>query len=422
MYSHSDDLFTDSDDYFDDTNESLCIELSSTRLQDIRNADRFQLLERRVNDLEEIVRKQHADLSEKDASYKVLRAQLKQLKDIKDRRIDDLARTVLKLQEKHHQLDAQIKVKNANLAQYQGKLNLLSEIINTSLPSVEDLVSNLRKLTLDTDDLDEHSQLDEEEDEQAVAPHDETADSIFETLTSASHLIAMRETCDSGHPSSASDSYNVPEDYEFISKHGLPSDVHSFMRPQIPTVVYEVNVECGERSPVKLNTPRDASPLMSKHVTGRDMPSSLEQRFNLPSPQKHFAPITSVLPTEEFSLSSQTAFAESEVEDIKDNQSSTLILPAIANAQCLSTFSFRIDDESNKRDCVLESRGNIHDDKNDKYDQSAVESATNEDEPPPPAPPPTTNPGNSNLPSIHIPKRFLPLLANRYNQSYQYPA
>lgn len=382
MYSPLDDFLADHDYYYDRSS----LGYSASRLREVREAsERLQLLNRQVTDLEDIIRKQGAALSEKDAGHKILRSQLRELKEIKERQIRELSNAVQQLEERNQELDQEVKEKSENLEECQRKLLFLDKFLTASIPSFENLISNLKKFTLSNGNLGSNE------------PSSDLTDPIFASLTTGQITL---EACDSGHPSSASDSYNnVLDDYE-SNKRKLPSDVHSLIRSAAAGALEQAELDRSRASSKvhRVRVHRKNSERTSDGI------ASLVNEMVTGSPKHSCTTAFSLLSTPNLSPTYTPPVVRRHL-----NQPSKLILPDPVSSSYLSDVTSYSYTTAARTENELELMMNLSDEETD------VQTRTAEDEPPPPAPPPTTNPGNNNLPSIQAPRRFLPSLTNRYN-------
>lgn len=392
MYSPYDDLLGESDLYFGDTgNYSSSSSSSLSRVREVREAgERLHLLSRQVSDLEDIIRKQGAALSEKDAGHKVLRSQLKELKEMKERQIRELASVVKRLEEKNHQLDLQVKEKDDSLNECRKKLVTLDRVVAHSIPSFEKLINSLKKFTLMSDSM------------ATTGRHDGLTDShLFATGLTIDQVTL--DTCDSGNPSSASDSYPVTgDDYDSI-KRRLSSDVASVIRSSISRSAVGGRESIADRSSVLSRVQR------SLGYSGKQFERASESLASLPtdlvsavSSPKHSTRLSSV--------DVSPAYTPTAVRR-RLHQPSKLLL---SNSSVTSNYtsdvpSYGYEDgkmnENNELQMLLMMA---------REEGRTATGKAIDDEPPEPAPPPTTNPGNDNLPCIQAPRRFLPSLNSRY--------
>ena len=148
MYSPLDDFLSESDYYY----ERPVVGYPASRLNDMReSAMKLQLLNRQVSKLEEIIRKQGAALSEKDAGHKILQSQLRELNIMKERQIRELSNTVRSLEKQNRDLDQAVKEKNEHLEVCQRRLNTLDKFLSSSIPSFERLLANFKSFAINND-------------------------------------------------------------------------------------------------------------------------------------------------------------------------------------------------------------------------------------------------------------------------------
>lgn len=148
MYSPLDDFLADHEYYY----ERPTVGYPASRLNEMREAGiKLQLLNRQVSKLEEIIRKQGAALSEKDAGHKILQSQLRELSAIKERQIRELSSTVKQLEKQNRDLDQAMKEKNQHLELCQRRLQSLDKFLTTSIPSFEKLIASFKQFAMNNE-------------------------------------------------------------------------------------------------------------------------------------------------------------------------------------------------------------------------------------------------------------------------------
>lgn len=215
-YLQDDDFYYQRKSYYSSHQHAPVSRLSSAK----ETSEQLQRLHRRVTDLEseqvtleEIIRKQGIAINEKEAGHRLLRSQLRELKDIRERQMKELSLTVSRLQtlqERNRSLDDELKRKSEGLDECQKRLILLDKLLATSLPAVEKLLSNLKRFSATNAEL---IKIQSKQKMQHATPnahsplHPDISVSNAATLNGTSAQF-VSENADSGHPSSASDSYN----------------------------------------------------------------------------------------------------------------------------------------------------------------------------------------------------------------------
>lgn len=135
---------------YQDSNLGSSITSTASRIA-IREAnDHLQILNQRVGDLEDIIRSQGSALSGKDIEF---RRQIQDLKECKERQISELSMVIAKLEGKNQELASEIQEKADHLNGCQQKLLMLDQILTTSLPSLEQLICNLKQFSLNNPDM-----------------------------------------------------------------------------------------------------------------------------------------------------------------------------------------------------------------------------------------------------------------------------
>ena len=486
MYSPEEDFLAEEDYFYHHRKPSSSMGYAahvSARLAAREASDHLQRLHRRVIDLEDVIRSQGIALSEKDAGHRLLKSQLRELRELKERQIRELNAAIAQLEDRNRDLDVEVKKKNEGLDDCQRKLLMLDKLCNSSLPAVEKFVANLKKLNAGNAARIKAMS----EDPVMIQSSASSVKNSSSTVVAKNQNHVSDHVSDSGHPSSASDSFNIDEASKNIS---------SLLDKDILDRVHHQNINISETPPRRPSSDLDPRAFRSGSFGGVTSSSSSSasprnpprnRRRNNSRPGGSVAPISSGLAMESFptdlpiipradiiksltgspghspsytppnarrNLTSsgmrtmQTnshAFAHesssSSSSHIRNGlHSDTLLLEELNNAHQLTSnvtlngtlgrnskapqVSPRIP-RSSPRDIPRSSPRdhsyissklssevgkilNFSDEEGD--DEHEVVTS----EPPPPAPPPSSNPGNTNLPSIQAPKRFLPMLSSRY--------
>ena len=387
MYSPYDDSWCESDLYFGDTGNYSSSSSSLSRLKEVREAgERLHLLTRQVSELEDIIRKQGAALSEKDALHKVLRCQSKELKDIKEKQIRELSSAVRRLEEKNQQLDLQVREKDDCLNECRKKLVSLDRVVTHSISSFEKLIQNLKKASL-MSEAEMHS------------GHDDFTDNEMFAAEFAIQQAAL-DACDSGNPSSASDSYPITSDELDSIKRRLSSDATCILRSSVSRSSAARDLD---RASVLSRVHRSLGYTGKQHLErSNDAVASFSSELTPVSSPKHVNRVSSA--------GVSGAFTGSAIRR-RIQQPSKLLLSTSSMASSFTCdvpsyglMEEKLPDQSELQMLLLMSRDADH----------TVPGKGEEDEPPEPAPPPTTNCSNDNLPCLQAPRRFLPLLDSRF--------
>lgn len=448
MYSPEDDYFPDEDFYYPrksySYSSSTGFSQASTGSRSLATAreanEHLQRLHRRVTDLEEIIRNQGIAINEKEAGHRLLRSQLRELKDIKERQVKELSLTVSKLQEKNRSLDDQIRRKSEGLDECHKRLILLDKLLSTSLPAVEKLVSNLRRFSVS------NTELVKEQQQQILTPvgttngknienkdlpvNNNSADisapskhSASSNQTLAQQCVVFPENTDSGHPSSASDSYNVAieeagspqikSSNDTIPDHGTVTDVRQTVR-EIQQAS-SPRKQRGSHPKVHRNNIRKSNPLLNDSIANeltfgkasaainnnaysghqQNQQQQLGSPYNTPPTSRREFKQQSYGETQQHKIIPMHSYNGSKYVDTSSLSGISRETPAENLASDIGTILNFSDGEGSDVEARVKSTNNT-------FDADA--------DPPAPAPPPSTNPGNYHLPSIQAPKRFLPLL------------
>lgn len=388
MYSPYDDPWFESDLYLGDTGNYPSSSSSSlSRLKEVREAgERLHFLTRQVSELEDIIREQGAALSEKDALHKVLRCQLKELKDIKEKQIHELLTSVRRLEEKNQQLDLQVREKDDSLNECRSKLLSLDRVVAHSIPSFEKLIDKLKKACLVN-----HGDI-RSEDDNFIQRH----------LLSNEFCLQQtaHDTRDSGNPSSASDSYPITSDELECIKRRLSNDVTSMLRSSVSrsSAARDLDANCfvsrihrshGYTGKNQLERTNEAVTSISNELMSISSPKYVNQMSSA-GVSPAFTPTAGRRRIQQPSklLLSSSSMASSYTSDVPS----------------YNLLEDKIADDNEVNMLLMMTRNSDHN----------VSSKVDEDEPPEPAPPPATNSSNDNLPCLQAPRRFLPLLDSRY--------
>lgn len=404
MYS-PEDYLPDDDFYYQRKSYIGSHHAPVSRLSSTREAnENLQRLHRRVIDLEEVIRNQGVAINEKEAGHRLLRAQLRELKDIKERQVKELSVTVSRLQERNRSLDDEIKRKSEGLDECQKRLILLDKLLATSLPAVEKLVSSLKRFSVTNADLikiqskqkinstlDAHSPLDPDISVSNAAPPNGTSAQF------------VSENADSGHPSSASDSYNnVIEEASTLQRKTSSEALGDGTMPGLRHVME------GPASPRK----QRSHPRVHRNNNRKSNPHFSDSILNeLTFSSKGSTPInTAFSPNQSPSYTPPTARREMRQQ----------LPPAHTSSRSLHSYP-----GSKYPDCQDISRSGISSEPpadhlaseigtilnfSDGEGSDGDDAVTDDDAVPPPAPPSSSNSCNNRLPSLQVPRRFLPSL------------
>lgn len=482
MYSPDEDFLTDDDYYYHHRKPTSSLGYAahvSARLAAREAGDHLQRMHRRVIDLEDVIRSQGIALSEKDAGHRLLKSQLRELRELKERQIRELNSAISQLEDRNRDLDVEMKKKNEGLDDCQKKLLMLDKLLTNSLPGVEKFLANLKKLNAGN----------------AVRIKAMTEDPLLTTASlinnnTTSPLVSKKTqqqnvsdlVSDSGHPSSASDSYNVLDETSKLTSSLLDKDLmeqqqrnnistpprrpSSDLDPRAfrsgsftgapgssssssgsPRITHRVRRRNNSRpgggnsaiigpSAAALTMesfPSDLTPMRSElaktmHAIPHHSPS-----YTPPSVRRSVGPQSPRLTNSHFaheSSSSSSHFTRATAGGLLSSDPLYLDELNLNNNAHVSPSASAVSPRNHKqpsprhaippsvRDNYISGAKlstemgrvvlNYSDDEED-HRKHGVSS-----EPPPPAPPPSVNPGNTNLPSIQIPKRFLPTLSTRY--------
>ena len=402
MYS-PEDYLPDDDFYYQRKSYFASQHAAVNRLTNAREtSDHLQRLHRRVTDLESIIRDQGLAINEKEAGHRLLRSQLRELKDIKERQVKELSVTVSRLQERNRSMDDEIRRKSEGLDECQKRLMLLDKLLATSLPAVEKLVTNLKRFSLTNADLikaQSKQQINCTKTAHPLLDADISVSNAAELNGTSSQYVC--ENADSGHPSSASDSYNNVIE-EASSPHRKASS-EALGDGTIPGLRHVMEGPASPRKQrphprVHRNNNRKSNPHLSDSILS-------ELTFS----SKGSTPInTAFSPNQSPSYTPPTARREIR-QQLQPHTSSRSLLSHAASKypDCQDISRSGISTEPTAEHLASEiglEILNFSDGEGSDRDTAVT------DEPPPPAPPSSSNSGNNCLPSLQVPRRFLPSL------------
>lgn len=397
---------------------------AASRLASARETnEHLQRLHRRVTDLEEIIRSQGLAINEKEAGHRLLRSQLRELKDIKERQVKELSTTISRLHERNRCLDDEMRRKSEGLDECQKRLIMLDKLLATSLPAVETLVASLKRLSCSSSDL-----IKMQSKQNANDVTERETDSPLDRDISARNGVSLTnaqfaaENTDSGHPSSASDSYNNVIEEASSPLRKAAAEVEARMgsngtsgheaSPASPrkqraypkvhrnnnrksnpllsdSILSELTFSSKGSTPINSNFSPNHSPSYTPPTTRREIKQQLQPHISRP---------VYSYPGSKYRIGCQDICARSGISSEA---------PADHPASEIGTILNFSDGEGSDASDDFDYND---DDDEDGGGVEAVRRAEEESSVPPPAPPTSANSANTHLPSLQVPRRFLPRL------------